>query len=76
MGKPSDYGPILNGVMWLQVMISSVFIVLRIYTRYYIIRSLGWDDYMMVINLVREALPNLHCPGAFKISISALLNRC
>lgn len=51
MGKPSDYGPILNGVMWLQVVISSVFIALRIYTRYCIIRSLGWDDYMMVINL-------------------------
>ncbi|KAJ4368604.1 hypothetical protein N0V86_009511 [Didymella sp. IMI 355093] len=51
MGKPSDYGPILNGVMWLQVTISSLFIALRIYTRYYIIRSLGWDDYMMVINL-------------------------
>jgi hypothetical protein len=55
MGKPSDYGPILNGVMWLQVIISSVFIVLRIYTRYYIIRSLGWDDYMMVVNLVSVA---------------------
>jgi hypothetical protein len=54
MGKPSDYGPILNGVMWLQVIISSVFIALRIYTRYYIIRSLGWDDYMMVINLVSQ----------------------
>lgn len=52
MGKPADYGPILNGVMWFQVIISSVFIMLRIYTRYYIIRSLGWDDLMMVVNLV------------------------
>ncbi|KAF2623176.1 hypothetical protein BU25DRAFT_442785 [Macroventuria anomochaeta] len=51
MGKPKDYGPILNGVMWFQVIISSVFVVLRIYTRYYIIRSLGWDDLMMVVNL-------------------------
>lgn len=52
MAKPADLGPILNGVMWFQVMISSVFIVLRIYTRYYLIRSLGWDDLMMVVNLV------------------------
>ncbi|KAJ4991168.1 hypothetical protein SVAN01_03296 [Stagonosporopsis vannaccii] len=52
MSKPEDYGPILNGVMWFQVIISSVFIVLRIYTRYYIIRNLGWDDLMMVVNLV------------------------
>lgn len=56
MGRPSDFGPILNGVMWLQVIISSILIVLRIYTRYYIIRSLGWDDYMMVINLVSHTL--------------------
>jgi hypothetical protein len=33
-----------------------VFIVLRIYTRYYLIRSLGWDDLMMVVNLVRQIL--------------------
>lgn len=57
MGKPSDYGPILDGVMWLQVGISVVFVVLRIYTRYYIIRGLGWDDYMMVLNLVSQSLP-------------------
>jgi hypothetical protein len=56
MGKPSDFGPVLNGVMWFQVTISSVFIVLRIYTRYYLIRSLGWDDLMMVVNLVRQIL--------------------
>ncbi|KAF9690697.1 hypothetical protein EKO04_011492 [Ascochyta lentis] len=51
MGAPADYGPILNGVMWFQVIISTIFISLRIYTRYYIIRSLGWDDLMMIINL-------------------------
>ena len=56
MGKPSDFGPILNGVMWFQVILSSIFIVLRIYTRYYLIRSLGWDDLMMVFNLVRQTL--------------------
>jgi hypothetical protein len=56
MGKPSDFGPVLNGVMWFQVIISSVFIVLRIYTRYYLIRSFGWDDLMMVVNLVRQIL--------------------
>lgn len=60
MAKPEDYGPILNGVMWFQVIISSVFIVLRIYTRYYIIRNLGWDDLMMVVNLV-----SLHSSGSY-----------
>ncbi|KAF3003143.1 hypothetical protein E8E13_008760 [Curvularia kusanoi] len=52
MGKPADFGPILNGVMWFQVVISSVFIALRIYTRNCLIRSLGWDDLMMVVNLI------------------------
>ncbi|KAH6639248.1 hypothetical protein C7974DRAFT_127860 [Boeremia exigua] len=52
MAKPEDYGPILNGVMWFQVIISSIFIVLRLYTRYFIIRSLGWDDLVMTVNLV------------------------
>jgi len=76
MGKPSDYGPILNGVMWLQVIISSVFIVLRIYTRYYIIRSLGWDDYMMVVNLVSEASLDLCHSDALEPPISAYSSRC
>lgn len=52
MGKPSDYGPVLNGVMWFQVVLSTIFIGLRVYTRYFIIRSLGWDDLMMIVNLV------------------------
>ncbi|KAF1364275.1 hypothetical protein EJ07DRAFT_98561 [Lizonia empirigonia] len=51
MGKPSDYRPILNGVMWFQVIISSIFIALRTYTRYCIIRNIGWDDFLMIVNL-------------------------
>jgi hypothetical protein len=53
MGKPADYAPILNSVMWLQVFIATLFIGLRLYTRYFIIRCLGWDDLVMVVNLVR-----------------------
>ena len=53
MGKPADYAPILNSVMWLQVAIATLFIGLRLYTRYFIIRCLGWDDLIMVVNLVR-----------------------
>jgi hypothetical protein len=57
MGKPADYAPILNSVMWLQVGIATLFIALRLYTRYFIIRCLGWDDLVMVINLVRLLSP-------------------
>lgn len=62
MGKPADYGPILNGVMWFQVVISSVFIALRIYTRYYIIRNIGWDDLMMIVNLVSRTSSHIFGP--------------
>lgn len=61
MAKPEDFGPVLNGVMWFQVIISSIFIALRIYTRYYIIRNLGWDDLMMVVNLVSLLSQSHYC---------------
>jgi hypothetical protein len=54
MGKPADFASILNGVMWFQVAIASIFISLRMYTRYYIIRNVGWDDVLMIVNLVRS----------------------
>ncbi|KAF2633276.1 hypothetical protein BU25DRAFT_464217 [Macroventuria anomochaeta] len=51
MGKPKDYAPILNGVMWPQVILACIFIALRIYTRHRIVQNLGWDDVVMVVNL-------------------------
>lgn len=52
MAKPADFADILNGVMWFQVGIASVFIALRLYTRHYIIRNIGWDDVLMILNFV------------------------
>jgi hypothetical protein len=52
MGEPADFASILNGVMWFQVAIASVFIALRLYTRHYLIRNIGWDDVLTVVNLV------------------------
>jgi hypothetical protein len=53
MGKPVDFASTLNGVMWFQVAVASIFISLRMYTRYYIVRKVGWDDLLMIVNLVR-----------------------
>jgi hypothetical protein len=47
-----DFAPILLGVMWTQVAIAIVFIGLRMYTRYFILRSVGLDDIIMLFNLV------------------------
>lgn len=52
MGGPDDFAGILNGVMWFQVALATVFIALRLYTRHYIIRNIGWDDILMIVNLV------------------------
>ena len=47
-----DFAGILNGVMWTQVALAIVFIGLRFYTRYFVMRSVGWDDIAMLVNLV------------------------
>ncbi|KAH7066270.1 hypothetical protein BKA63DRAFT_158866 [Paraphoma chrysanthemicola] len=52
MGKPENFASILNGVMWFQVVIATIFIALRLYTRHYIIRNIGWDDVLTVVNLI------------------------
>ncbi|KAH9872209.1 hypothetical protein IAQ61_005044 [Plenodomus lingam] len=51
MSKPDDFSDILNGVMWFQVLFASVFIALRLYTRHHVIRNMGWDDILMIVNL-------------------------
>jgi hypothetical protein len=52
MARPNDFAHILNGVMWFQVAFASIFIGLRMYTRYFIIRNVGWDDVLMIVNMV------------------------
>lgn len=52
MGKPADFAHILNGVMWAQVVLGTFLVALRMYTRQYIVRNVGWDDVLMLVNLV------------------------
>jgi hypothetical protein len=52
MSKPADFANVLNGVMWFQVAFAGVFVAMRLYTRYALIRNLGWDDALMVLNMV------------------------
>ena len=51
-----DFGPTLNGVMWASVVIATAFVAARMYTRHYIINAIGWDDIIMVVNLVCTAI--------------------
>lgn len=47
-----DYAGIINGVMWTQVVLGVIFVALRLYTRVFLIQSIGWDDLLMIVNLV------------------------
>ncbi|VUC31476.1 unnamed protein product [Clonostachys rosea] len=45
-------GPMVNAVLWVHVVVFAVFVGLRIYTRAIILRSVGVDDYLVVVALV------------------------
>ena len=48
-----DFSGVINGVMWSQVVLAVIFIGMRLYTRYFLLQSFGWDDMLMIVNLVR-----------------------
>ncbi|KAL7754896.1 hypothetical protein ACKLNR_015236 [Fusarium oxysporum f. sp. zingiberi] len=45
-------GPMLNAVLWVQVVIFAIFVGLRLYTRSQILHSVGADDYLVMIALI------------------------
>lgn len=45
-------GPMVNGVLWFEVVVFVVFVSLRFYTRKAILNSVGPDDYIVVIAAV------------------------
>ncbi|TVY77977.1 hypothetical protein Focb16_v006405 [Fusarium oxysporum f. sp. cubense] len=49
-------GPMLNAVLWVQVVIFAIFVGLRLYTRSQILHSVGADDYLVVIALVFQII--------------------
>lgn len=51
-------GPMTNGILWAEVVIFAVFVGLRLYTRKEILNSVGADDYLCIIALVRTATQN------------------
>jgi hypothetical protein len=59
-----DFAGILKGVMWSQVVLAAVFIGMRLYTRHFILKNLGADDVLMIVNLVsRSPTPPLFRPS-------------
>lgn len=52
--KTQNLGGVVKGVMWGQVVLAAIFIGLRLYTRQIILKNLGADDILMVVNLVSQ----------------------
>jgi hypothetical protein len=40
--------------MWIEFAITTLVLVARLYTRVFLVRKAGWDDYLMVVAFVRS----------------------
>ncbi|KAL5334687.1 hypothetical protein BJX70DRAFT_377428 [Aspergillus crustosus] len=49
-------GPMVNGVLWMEVVVFALFVGLRLYTRHQILNSVGVDDYLCLTALVLHIL--------------------
>ncbi|OLN81960.1 hypothetical protein CCHL11_08634 [Colletotrichum chlorophyti] len=52
MGRPEDYGPTINAVIWSQVILSLVFLCLRVYCKFKKRSGLWWDDHVLIASWV------------------------
>jgi hypothetical protein len=53
MGYYGGQGPMVNGVLWMLVVVFALFVGLRLYTRHQILNAVGIDDWLCVVALVR-----------------------
>ncbi|RYO81191.1 hypothetical protein DL764_009795 [Monosporascus ibericus] len=56
MSAYGGLGPMVNAVLSLEVVIATLFVGLRLYTRRCILNTIGWDDYLTVSALVLHIL--------------------
>lgn len=54
-------GPMVNGVLWMEVLIFALFVALRLYTRHQILNAVGIDDCLCCIALVPNITPPPPC---------------
>ncbi|EEY16829.1 conserved hypothetical protein [Verticillium alfalfae VaMs.102] len=48
MGKPDDYGPVMNASLWTCVAFATIFLGLRLFAKFWKHRGLWWDDYFLI----------------------------
>ncbi|CAG1969855.1 unnamed protein product [Fusarium graminearum] len=67
-------GPMLNAVLWVQVVISLVFVGLRIYTRSRILHSVGPDDYLVMAALILQIIYSAFVTAGTKYGVGRRFN--
>ncbi|KAL4883934.1 hypothetical protein BJY04DRAFT_19030 [Aspergillus karnatakaensis] len=56
MGYYGGLGPMVNGVLWMEVGVFAFFVGVRLYTRHRILNAVGVDDYLCITALVIHIL--------------------
>ncbi|KAL2793286.1 hypothetical protein BJX66DRAFT_306446 [Aspergillus keveii] len=56
MGYYGGQGPMVNGVLWMLVVVLALFVTLRFYTRHQILNAVGIDDWLCVTALALHIL--------------------
>lgn len=52
MDDLGGYGPIIIITLWTEAAIALVFVCMRLYTRIWINRVVGWDDFLIAFSCV------------------------
>jgi hypothetical protein len=45
--------PTVKGVMWVMALVPLIFVLMRLYVRFYLRRVFGWDDSIAIAAIVR-----------------------
>ncbi|RGP65176.1 hypothetical protein FLONG3_9316 [Fusarium longipes] len=67
-------GPMLNAVLWVQVVVALVFVVLRLYTRSQILHSIGPDDYLVLLALILQIIYSAFVTAGTKYGVGRRFN--
>ncbi|KAJ0143629.1 hypothetical protein CTA2_1251 [Colletotrichum tanaceti] len=69
MARPENYGPTINAVVWSQVVLSALFLGLRVYCKFKKRRGLWWDDHVLIASwvtlLIASALTSVNVSLGF-----------
>ena len=60
VGGDQSRAGVANGIGWTLAAISTIFVILRLYTRIKLTRNQGWDDLLIVISTVGTILFHHH----------------